>query len=356
MGPQRKRRCRPEDTEWNRLRSLRTQFLQEDGPIEVYWTDPETLAAYDRTFAVRIGWKWEAVFQELQALGWTPPPQARLLDWGCGTGIAARSWLRFWGTGSARQIYLYDRSLEAAQYAAKQIQKEFGQAIETIVVPPGELLPATEVLLVSHVLNELDPDSWTELLAQTVRSGTTVWVEPGSHAVSRKLTEVREELRESLYLLAPCPHPYRCGLLEEGKESDWCHFFAPVPPGVMNDPEWTRFGRELGIDLRALPYAYLVLTQEKESVSERFHRPKGSGEETVELARVLGRPHVEKAFIEFYICTEQGVDRVRLPRRLDSTLYHAFRKKHWPTWLWLQRKDNRITWCALAGADRNHSS
>ena len=52
-------------------------------------------AVYDETFAARIGWKIDAVIRDLQRLGWKPM-SCRLVDWGCGTGIATRRILAAW--------------------------------------------------------------------------------------------------------------------------------------------------------------------------------------------------------------------------------------------------------------------
>jgi hypothetical protein len=56
------------DRELERLRELRSTFLSfevkpasEHGGGEAYWEAEEELALYDRTFARRIAWKWDAV-------------------------------------------------------------------------------------------------------------------------------------------------------------------------------------------------------------------------------------------------------------------------------------------------------
>lgn len=77
------------------LRRLREGFLQGTAGDADYWRSQEELQLYDQTFAKRIGWKWDAVLGELQLRGWRPHG-TRLVDLGCGTGMASRRVLEHW--------------------------------------------------------------------------------------------------------------------------------------------------------------------------------------------------------------------------------------------------------------------
>jgi hypothetical protein len=61
--------------------------------INDYWDSVRTLELYDQTFAQRIGWKWDAVLDYLKRIRWNTN-QGTTVDWGCGTGIAARLFAR----------------------------------------------------------------------------------------------------------------------------------------------------------------------------------------------------------------------------------------------------------------------
>ena len=76
--------------DWEALERMRAAFLAGTAGAADYWQTEGELAAYDATFAQRIGWKWDFVLSELQRRGWTPP-RGELLDWGCGSGVAARA-------------------------------------------------------------------------------------------------------------------------------------------------------------------------------------------------------------------------------------------------------------------------
>ena len=80
----------PQDPDLSTLERLRQGFLAGTAGQQDYWRSARDLAAYDATFAQRIGWKWDFVLEDLMALGWKPPA-GPVLDWGCGSGIAGPS-------------------------------------------------------------------------------------------------------------------------------------------------------------------------------------------------------------------------------------------------------------------------
>mgnify|MGYP006299798951 CR=1 FL=1 len=91
------------------LTRLREGFLSGSAGVADYWQGREELALYHRTFAQRIGWKWDAVLGELHLRAWRPKTR-HLVDWGCGSGVAACRVLREWEGGFER-VTLVDLSL-----------------------------------------------------------------------------------------------------------------------------------------------------------------------------------------------------------------------------------------------------
>jgi hypothetical protein len=131
-------------------------------------------------------------------------------------------------------------------------------------------------------------------------------VEPGAHADSRALIAMRERLRDEFEVVAPCTHGETCGLLAPGNERHWCHNFAAPPPGLMADSNWVRFGQRMGIDLRSLPYSFLVLERKGlRSADGRF----------IGWARVVGSPRVYKGFAKLFCCQADGVRDLTLQKR-----------------------------------------
>jgi hypothetical protein len=291
-----------EPLDWAALAELRAGFLGErPGGRGDYWSSPAHLRSYDATFAKRIGWKWRAVLRDLAALGWQPPAgRPALYDWGCGTGIASRTVLEAWGADAVSAVWLHDRSRAAMAFAASR-------------QPPG--LPVRQgpaegpyVLLLSHVANELDEAGLDSLYRLAAAAAAVLWVEPGTPAAGRALSQMRERLRPRLTAVAPCLHQEPCGLLAAGNERHWCHHFAGPPPEVFTSRRWAEFGRRMCIDLRSLPVSYLVMQRDP-------------GPPADAAARVIGRPRQHKGGCTFLACGAAGVTERRLLKRHDAALF-----------------------------------
>ncbi len=282
------------------LRRLRERFLAARAGAD-YWRSAEDLALYDATFAERIGWKWDAVLRELDARAWRPVSR-HVVDWGCGSGVASRRLLAHW-PGQWESLALHDRSAQAMRFAAERARRELpGVAVATGL--PARL-PEETLLVLSHVLNELPAEDLARLLALARQAREIVWVEAGTHADSRRLiTDVREQLLGKFAAVAPCTHQQGCGLLASENAAHWCHHFAPVPSHFFQDASWAEFSRELGIDLRALPYSFLVLERAGEAL------PTKPG-----FSRVLGQPRDFKGYSKVLSCQASGVCEWMLQKR-----------------------------------------
>ena len=279
-----------------------------DGPAAGgdYWRSEEELALYDSTFGERIGWKWDAVLGELSARGWRPESR-RLIDWGCGSGIAGRRVLAHW-PGQFTSLALHDRSPLAVRYAsAKAGEVEVSSAID-------ETTLRDSLLLVSHVLNELSDAALAQLVALAGRVREIVWVEPGTHAESRRLgAAVREPLiATGLFPVAPCTHSAACGMLNPENARHWCHSFARPPSSAFQDARWHAFAREIGIDLRALPYSFVVMEHRAERTNS-------------DASRLIGHPREYKGFLKILSCQTDGVSELTLQKRDAPALWRELR-------------------------------
>jgi ribosomal protein RSM22 (predicted rRNA methylase) len=286
------------DMDWDALRRLRETFLA-GGSDGDYWRDERDLAAYDATFARRIGWKWDHVLGELAARGWAPPP-GTALDWGCGPGTASRALLRWFPAAPGLQVALSDRSRLAVDYALRAVRQAAPTAAAR-AASPGDAAPA--LLLVSHVVTELDEASLAALVDLARAATATLWVEPGTYEASRRLIAARERLRDALHCVAPCPHDGPCGLLDPRNEPHWCHHFAASPTEVFTSGGWARFAQENEIDLRSLPLSYLVLDR----------RPAPAL--PPDALRFIGRPRLYKGYALLLGCDTSGVRDRRLTKR-----------------------------------------
>jgi SAM-dependent methyltransferase len=307
---------------WRTLHTLRDFFLSGLPSNAPYWDSLETLDLYDRTFAERIRWKWNAVVAQLESLRWQPV-DLPWLDWGCGTGIAARA---FAGRFLPRhRVYFDDWSDAARDYARSRFHEEFpGYEVQL-----GRPLSGRYLLLLSHVLSELGSEGFQQLGAIIEHAEAVVWVEPGNSVTARRLVEWRERLRSAFSVVAPCTHQARCGMLTEANVRHWCHFFASAPPDVFVSAEWAAFGHKLGIDLRSLPHSYLVLDR----------RPIASA---AGRARLIGRNRVYKATAKLQVCDENGVRDLELHKRDDPEQFKELRKGRLPTRIRIAEAGGRI--------------
>jgi len=294
--------------DWPALARLRHAFLAGSAGEHDYWQSERDLASYDATFAQRIGWKWDHVLADLARRGWQPPAGG-LLDWGCGSGIAHRAFLDHFGTAGVSELRCWDRSPLAVNFALRRAVAKYPglRAQAGLGEPPA-------VLLLSHVLSELQPAQTEELLKWLAPATCVLWVEPGDYQTSLALIAIRERLRGQFQLVAPCPHQERCGILAPGNEPHWCHHFAEPPGGIFTDPFWGKFARLAGVDLRSLPVSYLVLDQ-------RPAPPLPPG-----AMRLIGRPRLTKPYAHILGCDAVGVREAAVARRDQPETYQRLRK------------------------------
>jgi len=319
------------EIDWTALERLRRGFLDEAGPSGPYWTSRSDLAGYDLTYGERIGWKWDAVLEEVRGRGWAPPGGI-VLDWGCGSGIAGRRVLGAFGPERFDSLVVWDHAPLARDFAAKAAAAAF-PALRVNTADP-EFLRSAEplgLLVVSHVLNELDPKSFDDLRALARRSAAILWVEPGTRAVSRRLGALRDELAGAFGLVAPCTHRQACPVLGPGNENHWCHHFAAPPPSIFTDSNWMKFGRRAGIDLRSLPYSFIALDR------------AWPAEASAGLSRVLGRPEHFKGFARVLNCDAGGLAELMVQKRDDPALYKELDRTKRPLVYRWRRDGGRIT-------------
>jgi SAM-dependent methyltransferase len=320
---------------WSVLERLRGRFLSPGDATGPYWESAEDLANYDFTYGERIGWKWDHVLRELRLHRWQPASRT-ILDWGCGSGIAARRVIEFFGAGHFDALTVWDHSPLACDFAAEAAAARF-PSLRVAQATPG-FLASTEpvgLLVISHVLNELPAEAMAGLRAMVARAEAILWVEPGTHAVSRQLGALRDEFRGSFHVVAPCPHAGPCPMFADGNERHWCHFFAPPPPEIFADSNWVKFGQRAGIDLRSLPYCFLAADRAGPRGSAT-----GSTSEPPPLARVIGRIEHFKPYARWLNCDVTGLAELELPKRTDPALFKQLDRTRAPL-VYRWRRDGR---------------
>jgi hypothetical protein len=323
--------------DWEVLDRLRETFLTDARTEGPYWHTLTDLECYDLTYGERIGWKWDAVLRELRRRAWSPPPAATVLDWGCGSGVAGRRVVDFLGAGNVARLLLHDHSQLAMDYAEHHARRAF-PGVE-IGRPDYRFLQEgpIDVLVLSHVLNELHAVARAELAGLLARARAVLWVEPGTHEVSRALVGWREQwLAGQGRVVAPCTHQAACGLLAAGNERHWCHSFASPPAEIFSDSNWVKFGQRAGIDLRSLPYSFLAL--DRLTPSPAAH----TGD-----SRILGDPRVYKGYAKIFNCYAAGVEELTLQQRVDKVLFKSLKRARDPLLYRWSREAGQITGATL---------
>jgi hypothetical protein len=321
--------------QWQKLRGLRKYFLSGEPNHHAYWDSDETVALYDQTFAVRIGWRWDAVIDQLRFLNWQPSGKI-LLDWGCGAGIATRKILTAFS--QFETAYLADLSPIAERYAVELASPIFPATSIRTGIPSDEPF----CLILSHVLGELDDTAEQQLAQIMARASSLIWVEPGTYAVSRRLVTWRDRL--GWPVVAPCTHHQPCPMRAQENRHHWCHFFAQPPPEIFMSADWSEFAKQMEIDLGTLAFSYLVLDR----LASLGYNP--------EIARSIGSTRVYKASAKLQLCDAGGLHDVELMKRDFPDTWKALKKGWSPDLLKVEMNGNRISKLAETGKNSRKRS
>lgn len=332
-----------EELDWRALDRLRERFLRGPGEGGAYWESPADLASYDFTFGERIGWKWDQVLRELRLRGWQPRSR-HVLDWGCGSGIAARRAIAAFGAAQFESLTVWDHSPLACDYAEDAARRAFPQ-LSVAQATPSLLAADTSIglLILSHVLNELPPEAVAIVRALIARSDAVIWVEPGTHDVSRQLGRIRDDLRLHFRIVAPCTHESGCPMFDAGNERHWCHFFAPPPAEIFADSNWVKFGQRAGIDLRSLPYCF-VAAEKSATRNHDLHaaQPPAEAGNSSAWSRVIGRVEHFKPYARLLNCDAGGLAELELPKRANPALFKQLERTRSPLVYRWQRDGDKI--------------
>ena len=86
----------------------------------------------------------------------------------------------------------------------------------------------------------------------------------------------------------------------------------------MADSNWVRFAQRAGIDLRSLPYSFLVL--ERKGLREPVPGLLPEG-----YSRIIGAPRFYKGYAKIFSCQADGVCDLTLQKRDAPDLFKALK-------------------------------
>jgi hypothetical protein len=317
------------ESDWALLSQMRQGYLGERA--QTLWTTSRSLEVYDKFFGRRIADKWFSalnVFAERgdaqDFLDWRTQLGAplQIWDWGCGTGRASRSFCQALAIDDPVEAVFTDRGEFIEAWAHHQLVSERGERSIT-KIPSSKLQLSNTVLLISHVLNELEHAKAGSLSDVAARAEWIFWVENGSRSTSRALAGVRNKIRHTHDILAPCLGQTGCQAIEGKDHSHWCHFFAERTAEYFLDPEWSEFSKRLGVDLRSIPYSFFIARRKREgSPAPTLSVPLPSTHGVH-----IGRARVYKGYADALVCENNTrLEDWRYPKRSYGEIYRELKK------------------------------
>ncbi|MGW3337810.1 small ribosomal subunit Rsm22 family protein [Streptomyces sp. NPDC001009] len=270
--------------------------------------DRADVAAYA---AYRMPATFEAVCSALEAFAdavpeWAPGSH---VDVGGGTGAATWAVAATWG--GERPVTVLDwaepalalgREIAGAHpvlRGAEWRRARIGAALE---------LPATDLVTVSYVLNELSaPDRAALVDTAAAAARSVVIVEAGTPAGYERIIEARDRLIAAGFrVAAPCPHSAPCPIVPG---TDWCHFAARVSRSSLH---------------RQVKGGSLAYEDEKFSYVAATRLPADPAP-----ARVVRRPQIRKGQVLLDLCeADDRLSRTTVTKR-HGDLYKAARDAEW---------------------------
>ena len=232
---------------------------------------------------------------------------ASLLDIGAGPGTAT------WAAGEAfpslKSLVLLDANdalrrlaLDLAASRSRQIAYQRGDARALLAAAE-----AADLVMASYVIGEMSEAERTALAAlmwEKTRDVLLV-VEPGTPAGHARIMALRRQLiAAGAHVAAPCPHDGPCPL----QAPDWCHFTQRLQRSRAHKQ---MKGAEVPFEDEK--FAFVALRR-----APVARRP----------SRVLAQPAVGKAEIVAKLCTPNGLQLARIPRR-DKAAYAQARRWRW---------------------------
>jgi ribosomal protein RSM22 (predicted rRNA methylase) len=167
--------------------------------------------------------------------------------------------------------------------------------------------PQSDLIIAGYSLVELSVGVQSMLVQRLWQACTNVLliVEPGTPKAYSNLMVLRSQLIEAgAYVVAPCVGNYACPL----EPNDWCHFCQRLPRSRAHMQ-----AKGANVPFEDEKFSYLAVSRNHVQAS---------------VSRILAPPAMNKAGIEFKLCTEYGLEQRQIPIR-DKLGYKKVRKLGW---------------------------
>lgn len=164
-----------------------------------------------------------------------------------------------------------------------------------------------DLVIASYLVGEMGEAERTSLAAlmwEKTRD-TLLVVEPGTPAGYARIIALRKQLiAAGAHVVAPCPHGQACPLTPP----DWCHFTQRLQRSRAHKQM-----KGADVPFEDEKFSYVLLTR-----APVARRP----------SRVLAQPATGKVEVVAKLCTPDGLDIARVPRR-DKAAYAEARRWRW---------------------------
>ena len=232
---------------------------------------------------------------------------ASLLDIGAGPGTA--TWAAAEAFPSLQSFTLLDAN-DALRRLALDLADDSGHEITYQRGDARALLAkaeAADLVVASYLIgemNEAEQASLAALMWEKTRD-TLLVIEPGTPAGYARIIALRGQLiAAGAHVAAPCPHDGPCPL----SPPDWCHFAQRLQRSRAHKQV-----KGAEVPFEDEKFTYVALT--------RAAIPQRS-------TRVLAQPAVGKVEVIAKLCTPEGLETARVPRR-DKAGYAQARRWRW---------------------------
>lgn len=234
---------------------------------------------------------------------------ASLLDAGSGPGTASWATASIW-PGLGRVAFIDNDAAFLALAARLAAQAEQGALRDAArmhrAIGAAEPLPAADLAIAAYALAEMsEAEQRAAIDRMWAAAGRVILVEPGTPAGFARILAARTQLLgQGARLIGPCPHENACPLVSP----DWCHFSVRLPRSRAH-----MHAKSAQVPFEDEKFCWLAVSRTPAALPS---------------ARVISPPRQTKIEITLPLCTGDGRETRRIPRR-DKHAYAAARKLDW---------------------------
>lgn len=241
------------------------------------------------------------VLEELQRLLPSFSPNA-LLDIGAGPGSATLAATSIW---DIKTITCLEQNRTFITLA-KELLPERAQLHQR---DARSFIPErVDLAIASYSLGELsEQESILEALKYMNASTYFVLIEPGTPLGNERVLKIRSALiTAGYYVLAPCPHQYKCPMIGT---ANWCHFSTRVARSSLQ--RQVKAGSASYEDEK---FSYIIA---------------GRAPITPPAARIVQTPKVTSGYVELELCTPEGAIQKEKILKREGPGYKVAKKLRW---------------------------